>query len=80
MAHEVGHNLGMAHDFSKTHGGESNPCNQENHIMSYGSSFEKWSKCSKKDFQARYLQRAMEGKWCMEGKYIILTTLYQKNP
>ena len=65
MAHEVGHNLGMKHDFDEAHGGDSSSCNQDNHIMSYGSSKEKWSTCSKADFEARYLQ--VQSNWCMEG-------------
>ena len=69
MAHEVGHNLGMKHDFDEAHGGQSSTCNQNNHIMSYGSSKEKWSTCSKADFQARYLQvKSKNWTWCMEGK------------
>ena len=65
MAHEIGHNLGMRHDFDDEHGGESSACNQDNHIMSYDSTKEKWSDCSKADFQARYLQ--VKDNWCMEG-------------
>ena len=67
MAHEVGHNLGMKHDFDEAHGGQSSTCNQNNHIMSYGSSKEKWSTCSKADFEARYLQ--VKNVWCMESKF-----------
>ena len=70
MAHEIGHNLGMYHDFDEVHGGQSNSCNQNNHIMSYGSSKEIWSTCSKHDFEARYLwvKQTSSVSWCMEGK------------
>jgi len=68
VAHEVGHNLGMQHDFHTSHGGQSSACNKDNHIMAYGSSKEKWSTCSKKDFKARYLQiKSKNWTWCMEA-------------
>ena len=64
--HEIGHNLGMRHDFDKRHKGKG--CVKDNHIMNYGSSKEIWSECSKKDFQAHYLVIKDERKqWCMEG-------------
>ena len=72
VAHEVGHNLGMKHDFDEKHGGQSSSCNQDNHIMAYGSSKEKWSTCSKADFEAHYLQ--VQSNWCMEGKCNLLFT------
>ena len=69
LAHEIGHNLGFYHDFDDHHGGQSSACNQNNHIMSYGSSKDKWSTCSKADFEARYLwvQQTSYVSWCMEG-------------
>jgi len=70
LAHEIGHNLGFYHDFDDHHGGESSSCNTNNHIMSYGSSKEKWSTCSKADFEARYLwvQQTSYVSWCMEAE------------
>ena len=77
MAHEIGHNIGMHHDFDSTHGGESkedatNHCNKKG-IMSYGTSVPtKWSTCSKKDFTSHY--NAHKNNWCMPGNrlYILL--------
>ena len=74
MAHEIGHNLGMSHDWAKKHGGKSNPCNKKGNLYLMGYANEKkniWSTCSKKDFQAHYLkiQTSSEKSWCMEGKY-----------
>jgi len=75
MAHELGHNLGMNHDFHSSHGGTGTPksngypngkCETDENIMSYGSSRGKWSTCSKKDFQAHYLRTISEGSWCMD--------------
>ena len=71
MAHEIGHNLGIRHDFDEVHQGTG--CDAGNHIMSYGTSKDKWSSCSKADFEANYIliqQREKYGyKWCMEGNF-----------
>merc|ERR1712158_24834 len=69
VAHEMGHNLGMFHDHSSKHGGSAGPCESQKHIMSYQSSREKWSTCSKADFEAHYLQvtKSWGRPWCMTG-------------
>ena len=75
----MGHNLGMFHDHDKVHGGSGKsafqtggnpgPCESQKHIESYQSSREKWSKCSKADFEAYYLHitKKWNGPWCMNG-------------
>ena len=73
MAHEIGHFLGMEHDFHENHEGKN--CVKDNHLMTYAKLPEmvKWSSCSKADFQAYYLMTQKEGwKWCMEGNSLIL--------
>ena len=64
MAHEIGHNLGMFHDFDKQHGGGGNPCDNSG-FMSYGPKVFKWSECSVKDFTAKYTVN--KDIWCLPG-------------
>ena len=69
LAHEVGHNLGMAHDFATQHGGDGKmgsggPCDFEG-FMSYGTSKSQWSECSVKDFTAQYMRN--KDIWCLPG-------------
>lgn len=73
VAHEVGHNLGMAHDFVKKNNpryfkGES--CDHKG-LMSYGSKPHVWSKCSRNDLMAIYNFYLSYGsdKWCLESKH-----------
>merc|ERR1712001_75178 len=61
IAHEMGHNLGMAHDFTKAH--KAAGCDGTG-IMSYGDPPNQWSTCSVKDMQAHYLTQ--KNNWCME--------------
>lgn len=68
LAHEMGHNLGMYHDFSEW---PSPPhleagCDRQG-WMSYqlDDGIQQWSECSKNDFAAHYSQN--RDIWCMPG-------------
>ena len=64
LAHEIGHNLGMSHDFDEKHQGKN--CDKKG-IMSYGDAPTAWSSCSISDFTDYYLA-AKWGEHCMKGK------------
>ena len=65
LAHELGHNFGMSHDFDEKHGGHSGPCNNQG-IMSYGSyDFNQWSTCSRSDWEENYASMNW-GNGCLE--------------
>ena len=70
VAHEMGHNMGMLHDFDEDHGGSGGPCDGTG-IMSYGSAPNVWSTCSKNDFLALYnsIISSSNRYWCLDGKY-----------
>ena len=64
MAHELGHNFGMEHDFEVTHGGQGGPCDGKG-IMSYKNPPLVWSTCSKSDFQKQF-HKQQWGNGCLE--------------
>ena len=75
MAHELGHNFGMDHDFDESHGGEDGPCNGQG-IMSYGSyDYDQWSTCSRSDWEHHY-SALNWGDGCLEdiSGFFIITT------
>ena len=63
VAHEMGHNMGMLHDFDNVHGGNGGACNGQG-LMSYGNTPTQWSTCSRNDYLARYNQVGGFN-WCM---------------
>ena len=76
--HELGHNLGMLHDFDPIHRGRS--CRKMG-FMSYdsnGGHLNQWSECSRTDLQALFnmimKERKLNLKWCLSGK--IKTVLF----
>ena len=64
IAHELGHNLGMSHDFEEEHAAAG--CDNTG-VMSYGDAVYQWSTCSASDFQAHYI--SMKDYWCMPCKF-----------
>ena len=62
VSHEMGHNLGMFHDFAPQH---KATCDKTG-LMSYFVDTNKWSTCSKADFHAHYVE--FKNFWCLERK------------
>jgi len=63
LAHELGHNFGMYHDFDPRHAGKG--CDGTG-IMSYGSyDYKQWSKCSKSDWEHHFSSKNW-GSSCLE--------------
>jgi len=61
FAHELGHTIGMEHDFEDIHGGDHGKCNHQG-LMSYGNTPTQWSSCSDNDFKTWWKE---EGHACL---------------
>ena len=84
VAHEIGHVLGMDHDFEANEddvtihrnvrcGAAKWEGGEGNYIMNYGEpTLSEWSKCSNIDF-ANYYQEVLrtDGKFCLEESHVI---------
>ena len=81
MAHEIGHNLGMDHDFHSKHtrNRKNTPCEKDSHLMGYPKNDNlsqdeilegqrEWSSCSRRDFVQHYQGVSSNLPWCMEAK------------
>jgi len=71
VAHEMGHNFGMSHDFDAKHGGKGSACDGTG-IMSYNSDKPmRWSTCSVNDFTGYYNSKKW-GTTCLKNwqKYV----------
>ena len=70
LAHEIGHVLGMHHDFNPVHGKRAS-CGEGRDkgtlIMNYGEPRTVWSKCSNQDFKRLYESVIYtKGKFCLK--------------
>lgn len=81
VAHEMGHNLNMAHDFNKKNPNHmAEGCNNQG-IMSYGDAPHQWSQCSKNDLMEhlQYIKKTF-GKWCLPAANNLKCTSSSPSP
>lgn len=75
MCHELGHNLGMNHDFvdpftypkAILRDSKGNSCTDVNGVMDYGGNPSQWTSCSVEYFTQHYNNMVTaNGKFCLE--------------
>ena len=66
IAHEVGHNFGMAHD-------RDIGCGYWPDVGHMSGNSELWSSCSRQQVQKIYEVLKKKGQWCLKGKGIFYT-------
>ena len=67
LAHEIGHNFGMSHDFDAKNSGQG--CTG---LMDYGNPPQTWSTCSVNDFKT-FFNTNNWGNGCFEGTWLTKT-------
>ena len=70
IAHEVGHNFGMAHD-------RDIGCGYWPDVGHMSGNSELWSSCSRQQVQKIYEVLKKKGQWCLKGKGIFCKNLLQ---
>ena len=79
LAHEIGHNLGMIHDFDPENGGFGGPCDRKGIMSMYGS-MQGFSECSKRDFKKTYARQNWETvAWKIFQVWDILQNIFKLN-
>ena len=71
LAHEMGHSMGLHHDFKNSWRGRKQSCGPGKFktggaLMNYGVRGKTWSKCSVEDFKNYYIQQTRDKAFCLK--------------